>query len=131
LGVVIRTPYLLPPTWNKDLNKYGAFIAVWRNAARLIEVAQFVMIIGHSFPATDTHLQYLLAEGFSRSLAKPQSKGVMLVDSRSDVINSVKERLVKFQSFSESGLITRTQTFADFVESLPDSEILANWKNSV
>jgi NAD-dependent SIR2 family protein deacetylase len=55
-------PLLVPPTWNKaaDTAELGE---VWRRAARELASADNIVVIGYSFPISDTFFRYLFALG--------------------------------------------------------------------
>ncbi len=55
-------PMLVPPTWNKASDS-GALKEVWRRAAQELARADNIVVIGYSFPATDTFFRYLFALG--------------------------------------------------------------------
>lgn len=72
--------YVLPPTWNKDLTSNSPFAKVWKDALDLIEKAEAVLLIGHSFPRTDLHLDFLLGEALAKRVKNPKFKHVTIVD---------------------------------------------------
>jgi len=55
-------PVIVPPTWNK-----GAYHAqlgqVWKKAAAHLSEAEYIFIIGYSYPSTDEFFRYLYALG--------------------------------------------------------------------
>jgi hypothetical protein len=55
-------PVVVPPTWNKGI--YHSQIGqVWRKAARHLSEAEYIFIIGYSYPPTDEFFRYLYALG--------------------------------------------------------------------
>jgi NAD-dependent SIR2 family protein deacetylase len=55
-------PLLVPPTWNKAADS-GDLGEVWKRAAQELASADNVVVIGYSFPVTDTFFRYLFALG--------------------------------------------------------------------
>jgi len=55
-------PMLVPPTWNKASDS-TALKEVWRRAAQELAGADNIVVIGYSFPSTDTFFRYLFALG--------------------------------------------------------------------
>ncbi len=55
-------PFLVPPTWHK-VSDSGELRGVWRKAARELASAENIIVIGYSFPVTDTFFRYLFALG--------------------------------------------------------------------
>ena len=72
--------FVLPPTWNKDLKANSVFARVWADAGDLVRSADAVLAIGHSFPKTDLHLDYLFAEGLAKQQDPPKMVRVTVVD---------------------------------------------------
>lgn len=60
---VSPVPVVVPPTWNKTDNQLVR--NVWRNAARELSEARYIVFIGYSFPETDLYFRYLLALGLA------------------------------------------------------------------
>jgi hypothetical protein len=55
-------PLLVPPTWSKAEHHFG-LATVWRHAARELETARNIIVIGYSLPETDAFFRYLYALG--------------------------------------------------------------------
>jgi NAD-dependent SIR2 family protein deacetylase len=55
-------PILVPPTWNKAADT-GDLREVWKRAAQELASADNIVVIGYSFPVTDTFFRYLFALG--------------------------------------------------------------------
>lgn len=55
-------PVIVPPTWNKG-NYYSQLERVWRLAAQHLSAAEYIFIIGYSYPPTDEFFRYLFALG--------------------------------------------------------------------
>ena len=60
-------PLILPPTWNKTAKGY--IKGVWKNSIEAIKNARRIIVIGYSFPATDNHIKYLIAEGLRSNVS--------------------------------------------------------------
>ncbi len=56
------TPVLVPPTWNKA-DYHSSLAEVWRQASDELGEAEYIIVIGYSFPMTDAFFQYLYALG--------------------------------------------------------------------
>lgn len=57
---------VVPPTWDKSL-RADAIKAQWQEAFRLLSVANYVRVIGYSFPMTDTYFRYFLKAALSKT----------------------------------------------------------------
>jgi len=55
-------PLIVPPTWNKGSHHAGIG-KVWKKAARHLSEAEYIFIIGYSYPPTDEFFRYLYALG--------------------------------------------------------------------
>ena len=55
-------PVIVPPTWNKGMY-HSQIDQVWKKAARHLSEAEYVFIIGYSYPPTDEFFRYLYALG--------------------------------------------------------------------
>ncbi|HEY1307707.1 MAG TPA: SIR2 family protein [Vicinamibacterales bacterium] len=62
-----RTPYVVPPTWDKDVA--GITQRTWSAAVEALRQATRVIIIGFSFRVIDAHFKYLLAAGLMNNSA--------------------------------------------------------------
>jgi len=59
---VVRQPVLVPPTWNKA--EYQKLLSsVWRRAARELQTAENIYVIGFSLPPTDEFFRHLYSLG--------------------------------------------------------------------
>lgn len=56
-------PVVVPPTWNKSENQLLRH--VWRQAARELSEARYIVFAGYSFPDTDLYFRYLLSLGLA------------------------------------------------------------------
>lgn len=93
---------ILPPTWNKDLGANQPFQLIWRDAVDLIAAADIILAIGHSFPPTDSHLDYLFAEGLSKNIGHPESKRFVVADPDLDSGRRLCERFLRYQTISSA-----------------------------
>jgi len=89
---------VLPPSWNKNLRHAGPFASVWNGAAALLGSARVILVVGHSFPPTDLHLDYLFAEGLSKQDTSSLGKRVVVVDTSLPTAASVCERFLRYQT---------------------------------
>lgn len=55
-------PLIVPPTWNKGTLHIG-IDRVWKKAARHLSEAEYIFVIGYSYPPTDEFFRYLYALG--------------------------------------------------------------------
>ena len=113
--------FVLPPTWNKDINAQSPLRSVWRKAVQRLAMADLLLAIGHSFPVSDTHLQYLFAEGLSRRREEPEQKRVVVVDADPDTCCRVSERLDKYQTVT--GCRQVPSPFGDLVSDLEQERV--------
>ena len=58
----IATAPIVPPTWNKGAY-HNQIDRVWKKAARHLSEAEYIFIIGYSYPQTDEFFRYLYALG--------------------------------------------------------------------
>ncbi len=94
----VERPLVIPPTWNKALIPNEPITAVWRDAIELISAADAVLVIGHSFPTTDMHLDYLFAEGMSKREGAPAHKRVTVADPDVKTGARVRSRFDRYQT---------------------------------
>lgn len=57
-----KEPFIVPPTWNKTMHQ-SELRAVWSAAARELQDAEEIVVIGYSLPEADLFFKYLLAIG--------------------------------------------------------------------
>jgi len=93
---------LLPPTWNKDLGANDVFADVWRDAAKVIGTAHVLLVVGQSFPRTDLHLDYLLAEGLAKSADNPEPKRVLVADADLPTAMELCNRFMRYQTIGSA-----------------------------
>ncbi len=55
-------PVIVPPTWNKG-SYHSQLARVWKRAAYHLSEAEYIFIIGYSYPQTDEFFRYLYALG--------------------------------------------------------------------
>jgi len=57
-----KTPFIVPPTWNKTINHH--YISnVWRQASICLSEAKNIFVIGYSLPETDQFFKFLFSLG--------------------------------------------------------------------
>jgi NAD-dependent SIR2 family protein deacetylase len=55
-------PEIIPPTWNKT-GQFADIAEIWKSAAKELEDARNIVIIGYSLPESDMFFKYLFALG--------------------------------------------------------------------
>ena len=55
-------PFIVPPTWAKT-RYHGAIKEVWKRAAKELSLAEYIFVIGYSFPGSDAFFHHLYALG--------------------------------------------------------------------
>lgn len=65
-GEQANTRLIVPPTWNKDEYRTH-LLPVWQSAARELESAERIFIIGYSMPEIDRFFRYLLAAAIHKN----------------------------------------------------------------
>jgi hypothetical protein len=59
---VMPDPIIIPPTWNKT--EYHTTLSnIWKCAAKELSEAEYIFILGYSFPETDLFFKYFFALG--------------------------------------------------------------------
>jgi hypothetical protein len=84
-----RKPFIIPPTWNKT-GQHQLITPVWRTAAKVLSGAEYIFVIGYSFPESDAFFHYLYAVG---TLGKTVLRRFMLFDPDPKVENRFKNLL--------------------------------------
>jgi hypothetical protein len=85
----VNTDIMLP-TWNKYLNKYMK--KTWSLAYKLLSDANKIIIIGYSFPETDTYIRYLLGLAAVNSF-NLKNVDIICLDKNDVVLNRYKKYL--------------------------------------
>ncbi|MBU2772623.1 hypothetical protein HMI48_01440 [Acidithiobacillus ferrooxidans] len=80
-----RIPTLMPPWWKKDPT--GFTTSSWANAAKKLQTATRIIIIGYSLPVTDQYVKYLLGAGLSKNISL---SSVWVVNNNAHAMKSVK-----------------------------------------
>lgn len=114
---VPSSPLLITPVRQKKYDMYESTInALWRQAGELLRNAEKIVLIGYSFPRTDTRVPELLRRSLSQT---PKKISVELVDpNASDIISRIGKRTLakaknvtpydmKFDDYIESVLVRR------------------------
>jgi hypothetical protein len=82
------SPFLLPPTWNK--NPVDNLSNSWRSAVSALATATRIIIVGYSIPLTDQHFKFLLAAGLQANISLRKvffvNPGLANSDSRSELM---------------------------------------------
>jgi hypothetical protein len=65
-GSPARVPFLVPPTWRKDM--IGPLEGIWRTAIDELKHASNIIFIGFSMPETDAYIRYLLTLGLKENV---------------------------------------------------------------
>jgi len=58
---------IIPPTWNKSITTESKIQNTWKLAYKALVEANYIRIIGYSFPATDTYVKYLLSSAVMKA----------------------------------------------------------------
>lgn len=111
---IAEHPYILPPTWAKSPNGLQPLLPVWGNAALMMAIADIVLIIGHSIPTTDAHLDYLLADGFSRTHERDEHKRVILVNPDCETVCAIGRNMSQYHF--QPRIIYQVKLFEDFAQ---------------
>jgi len=90
------TPVIVPPTWNKSEHQ-RKISRVWARAAQELTDAQYVFIIGYSWPETDTFFRYLYSLG---TIGKNPLEAIRVYNPDNDL-------RVRFASMQGAGSTTR------------------------
>ena len=93
---VEEDPFIVPPTWNKTAY-HEEIEQVWKRAALELKDAEYIFVLGYSFPDTDMFFRYLFALGVDMGTTL---RGFYVYD----IDPAVEER---FQSLLSSGIIER------------------------
>lgn len=81
---LVSMPLIIPPVRRKSYGMFGSlFGGLWERAERLLSVADELVVIGYSFPETDTRSDDLFVRAFMRRDTMPR---VILVDPSPDRI---------------------------------------------
>ena len=108
------TPVFVPPTWTKSPSLAG-LSNVWSSAAKEIESAEQIVVVGYSLPPTDTFFQYLLALGLRNNTGLSR---VIIVNPDTSAeyrkrFQNIFSQRIKVQSMSEA--FGSAITFENFV----------------
>jgi len=79
--IVNHEPVIVPPTWNKTEYQHG-LAKVWRLAAKQLHTAENIIVIGYSYPESDSFFKYLYALG---SVSKVRLKRFAVFDTNGTV----------------------------------------------
>lgn len=103
-------PVIVPPTWDKT-SHHAQLANVWKNAAKELEAAERIFIIGYSLPDSDLFFRYLFSLG---SMGKARIKTFMVVDpDKQDIV------IPRFRKLIGRGIVDRFQPVnSDFAGSL-------------
>lgn len=91
-------PVIVPPIWNKA-EHHQTLSKVWANAARQLEEAEHIFILGYSLPETDAFFRLLYALGTVGM--KPLNKFIVYNPDRTDVVEN------RFRSMLGPGAVAR------------------------
>lgn len=69
-------PVIVPPTWDKTTH-HAKLVNVWRRAAKELEIAENIFVIGYSLPDSDLFFRYLFSLG---SEGKTRIKRLWVID---------------------------------------------------
>jgi hypothetical protein len=81
-GGLTSMPLIIPPVRNKSYDLFGdLFRALWRTAEDLLAAADEIVIVGYSFPPTDSQSDRLFRSAFLRRTTTPR---VLVLDPMPD-----------------------------------------------
>jgi hypothetical protein len=81
---------IVPPTWNKsDINPN--ILNAWKLAYKALVEANYIQIIGYSFPATDTYVKYLLSSAVMKAFNLKKIDVICKDDSNGTIRKKYKE----------------------------------------
>ena len=89
-----QTPVIVPPTWSKN-EHHQVLEEVWRAAAKDLEEAEHIFVIGYSLPETDHFFRYLFALG---TMGKTRLKNIVVYDPQAGKIRSKYEAILGDQA---------------------------------
>jgi NAD-dependent SIR2 family protein deacetylase len=101
-------PVFVPPTWNKASDS-ADLRGVWRRAAQELARADNVVVIGYSFPLTDTFFRYLFALGTDSDVHLEQfivlngEHSEATIPRFADLLGPMSRRALKSHSFIFAG----------------------------
>ncbi len=88
-GKMIDRPLVVPPTWSKS-EHHRKVVPVWQAAAKELQTAENIIVIGYSLPETDQFFRYLYALG----TASPTRIRLLRVIDPSDTVRTRFETLL-------------------------------------
>lgn len=84
---LVSAPLIIPPVRNKRYDAFGAlFHDLWKKAQDAIQLAEHIVIVGYSFPRTDTKSRDMFVQAFMNRRTIPV---VSIVDPFPDPVVSV------------------------------------------
>jgi len=100
---VVSGPTLVPPTWGKTSQHLNLW-RVWHSAARALQMAENIFVIGYSLPESDAFFKYLYALG---TIGAARIRRFWVVNPDPQVGNRFKALLgqsvlPRFQNFQET-----------------------------
>ncbi|MDQ6923234.1 MAG: hypothetical protein M3Z74_03610 [Pseudomonadota bacterium] len=78
-------PFLVPPAINKA-EHHRAIRPVWTQAAKELSEAEYIFIIGYSFPDADAFFKHLFAIG---TVGKNPLRRIEVFDPKADVLEAL------------------------------------------
>jgi len=104
---------IVPPTWNKNIGNRDIKEA-WRLASKMLVDANYIRIIGYSFPPTDTYVKYLFKSAVIDCLCWDQD-------------GSVEKRFNEFVVFRDKRFINmRTENYLEKIGMKVDNKFTSN-----
>lgn len=84
---LVSAPLIIPPVRNKRYDAFGSlFRDLWKKAQDAIQLAEHIIIIGYSFPRTDTKSRDMFVQAFMNRRTIPV---VSIIDPFPDPVVSV------------------------------------------
>lgn len=112
---------IVPPTWNKNVGNHDIKEA-WGLASKMLADANYIRIIGYSFPPTDTYVKYL----FKSAVLKCEN--LKAIDCLCwDQDGSVEKRFNEFVVFRDKRFINmKTENYLGQIENKVDNQYSQN-----
>jgi hypothetical protein len=98
-GSVDNPGTIIPPTWNKSINKN--IFNTWKLAYKILNEANYIRILGYSLPITDNYIKYLLKTSIIQSnhLDKLKRIDVLCKDDKYNTIKSRYDNFIKLDYY--------------------------------
>ena len=111
-----RRPLLVPPLAFKFII-FPNLIGIWNSARRIIEAADWLLVIGYSFSEADTYLSKIV----SRSLTSKASQKMIVCDPDSQLVPALRKRFsAHIDGFDERRVLRAAGRCEDILPNILD-----------